>query len=441
MGGAKSKSENKAGSATFQGILVRLALLPVMVLDLIVFILSFRWLRLLLFPRADQRIQSVAVGEATNSHGAPRRSALYSEKLIKGDYGTIFEMTQAAVKEYGDKTAMVSRKFLELRKVSEKDRYPRKFFDKKLRETTFSQFGQNLRDFGFGLRKLGMEKIPALKEGQTLDDLEGPFVMVIFEDTCEQWTTALQGAFSQSITVATCYATLGEDAVVAAVNETQATTLFLNWKKAEEFSKIADKMPSLTTIIASTHEMPENASAPKSASGGVAIVLSDEVIKLGRENPIGEVPPKPTDVAVIMYTSGSTGYVQESMVSNATCRPVLYCSPLTFVAVLFSSSFTSSKPKGVVMRHSQLVAGVSGMAMNLDIRRGAEVFVSYLPLAHILALQVENGMIYYGGKICYSDPRELSKALALFKPTVFAGVPKVWSLLQAGMYLFDYKQG
>jgi len=86
------------------------------------------------------------------------------------------------------------------------------------------------------------------------------------------------------------------------------------------------------------------------------------------------------------------------------------------------------------MRHSQLVSGVSGMAMNLDIRRGEEVFVSYLPLAHILAFQVENGMLYYGCKICYSDPRELSKALALFKPTVFAGVPKVWSLLQAGMY-------
>jgi long-chain acyl-CoA synthetase len=44
---------------------------------------------------------------------------------------------------------------------------------------------------------------------------------VLFEDTCKQWTIALQGAFSQSITVATCYGTLGEEAVIAAVNQTQ----------------------------------------------------------------------------------------------------------------------------------------------------------------------------------------------------------------------------
>jgi len=327
MGETKSKS-SKQGTASFQGILVRLALLPVMVLDLLVFLLSFKWLRLL--PRADQRVQSVAVGEATPSHGAPRRSALHPEKLVTGEHGTVFEMTQAAVKEYGDKTAMVSRKFLELRKMNEKDRFPSKIFDdKKLRETTFTQFGQNVCDFGFGLRKLGMEPIPTMKDGQTVDDLEGPFVMVIFEDTCEQWTTALQGAFSQSLTVATCYATLGQDAVVAAVNETQATTLFLNWRKAEAFSKFADKMPSLKTIIASTHEMPENASVPKSASDKITIVSSDKVMEMGRENPGKVVPPKPSDVAVIMYTSGSTGYVREksvSIVSYELHTPYIICS-------------------------------------------------------------------------------------------------------------------
>jgi len=243
-----------------------------------------------------------------------------------------------------------------------------------------------------------MEPIPIKQEGKSFDDLEGPFVMVIFEDTCEQWTTALQGAFSQSMVVATCYATLGQDAVISAVNETNATTLLLNWKKAEAFSKLAERMPSLKTIIASTHEMPEGTPTPKSSSTKIEIVSSDDVLLLGKENPVKPLPPKSSDVGVIMYTSGSTG-----------------------------------KPKGVVMEHSQLVAGVSGMAMNLDIRNGREVFVSYLPLAHILALQVMNGMLYYGVKQCFSDPRQLSKTLPLFKPTIFAGVPKVWDLLKGGV--------
>ena len=193
------------------------------------------------------------------------------------------------------------------------------------------------------------------------------------------------------------YRTSGKRA--RAVNETKATTLLLNWKNAEEFSKLADSMPSLKTIIASTHEMPVGTAIPKSASDKVNIVSYNQVMALGRDHPTDPVPPKPSDVGVIMYTSGST-----------------------------------SKPKGVVMRHSQLVSGVSGMAMNVDIRSGEEVYVSYLPLAHILALQIENVMIYCGAKICYTDPRELPKSMSLYKPTIFAGVPKVWSLLHGGMY-------
>jgi long-chain acyl-CoA synthetase len=106
---------------------------------------------------------------------------------------------------------------------------------------------------------------------------------------------------------------------------------------------------------------------------------------------------QPSDVAVIMYTSGSTG-----------------------------------KPKGVVMLHTHLVAAVSGMAENVHLNKD-DVYVSYLPLAHILAMQVENVLLINGGTICYSDPRELAKALPLFGPTIFAGVPKVFEILKSAL--------
>jgi len=199
----KSKSKGDKGGAMLHSILLYVALLPVMALDILLYVLSFQWWTKLL--PVKKSLQSVRAGEATQSHGAPRRSALYPNELVGGEHDTIYDMTQAAVREYGDKIAMVSQKFIELRKANESDHFPTKVFDdKELRETTFAQFGRNLQNFGAGLRKLGMEPIPIKQEGKTFDDLEGPFVMVIFEDTCEQWTTALQGAFSQSITVATC---------------------------------------------------------------------------------------------------------------------------------------------------------------------------------------------------------------------------------------------
>ena len=48
--------------------------------------------------------------------------------------------------------------------------------------------------------------------------------------------------------------------------------------------------------------------------------------------------------------------------------------------------------------------------------------MSYLPLAHVLAMQCENAMFAIGCKVCYSDPRELGVALPMFAPTIQVGV-------------------
>lgn len=86
-----------------------------------------------------------------------------------------------------------------------------------------------------------------------------------------------------------------------------------------------------------------------------------------------------------------------------------------------------------MMRHSNLVSGIAGMITNVYLRPGEERFVSFLPLAHILALQIENVMLSVGATLCYTDPREMSKSLSMFVPTIFAGVPKVYEMLQDGL--------
>ncbi len=48
------------------------------------------------------------------------------------------------------------------------------------------------------------------------------------------------------------------------------------------------------------------------------------------------------------------------------------------------------------MTHEQLVSGVSGMRRNVHLRPGKEVVISYLPLAHVLALQIENALLNAG---------------------------------------------
>lgn len=59
---------------------------------------------------------------------------------------------------------------------------------------------------------------------------DSPHTLLIFEDTSKEWSIALHGAFSQSVVVATSYATLGIDAVAAAINQTGAPTILCNRK-------------------------------------------------------------------------------------------------------------------------------------------------------------------------------------------------------------------
>jgi AMP-binding enzyme len=251
----------------------------------------------------DDLLQSVAVGDATIRHGAPRRSPLSRHEFVSLYKGatTLYEMTQQAVAIYGeDRVAMQNFEFLGLKKEKETDRFPTKQFnyddDKSMIQVTYKELGDNLMAFGKGLCELGLEPQPACANEQEFESLKGKFCLVIFEDTCKEWTTAFQGAMSQNMVVATCYATLGVDAVVAAVNETQASALFVNWKQAQDFYNRADSMPSLTTIIASTHESQKDWSPPPNSddngSSKVRVVSYTQVLELGKESKREPTPPK-----------------------------------------------------------------------------------------------------------------------------------------------------
>lgn len=264
---------------------------PIMLLDFIVCLI----LKVVRGESSTPELQSVEVGQATDTHGVPRRSPISPDKFVSVYQGstTIYEMTQKAVQKFGSRIAMQHYQFLELKKLKETDRFPSKVFSDELNEISYTELGDKLKQFGSGLRQLGMEPQPESSRTD-FDNCKGKFTLVIFEDTCKEWTIALQGAMSQSMVVATCYATLGVDAVIAAVNETEATSVFVNWKQAEGFYKRASDMPTLTTIIASTHELGKKDKVwkPEVGSSKVQVVTYDEVLEMGKKNECNVTPPK-----------------------------------------------------------------------------------------------------------------------------------------------------
>ncbi|MGB4988781.1 MAG: AMP-binding protein, partial [Pyrinomonadaceae bacterium] len=116
-----------------------------------------------------------------------------------------------------------------------------------------------------------------------------------------------------------------------------------------------------------------------------------------------ETPPaKGDDMAVLMYTSGTTG-----------------------------------TPKGVPLTHANIIAELEGVNLVLKLS-DKERILSLLPLFHAY-LQIVNLWIAttYGCEVGYLKeltPDELSKAMKSFKPTILTTVPRLWYLFHKKIF-------
>ncbi len=66
-------------------------------------------------------------------------------------------------------------------------------------------------------------------------------------------------------------------------------------------------------------------------------------------------------------------------------------------------------PKGVVITHQNLVAACGGAAQSVLPRITADdVYIGFLPLAHVLELMAECCILAHGGRIGYSNAQQLT---------------------------------
>ncbi|KAI0100233.1 acetyl-CoA synthetase-like protein [Nemania sp. FL0031] len=324
------------------------------------------------------------------------------------EVATVYDLFTTAAKNYGNKAAIGSRTLIEThietKKVpkvvdgvkTEVDKQWTYFELSPFKFLTYKEYETRALNVGAGLRKLG---------------LEPGDILHIFASTSANWLCMSHGCASQSITIATAYDTLGPDAVKYSLTQTEAKAMYTDphlLKTAAHALKDAKDVKYLVYNDSTNMPISEDELAKFKASHSHLTILSySELVALGAENPVPAVPPNPTDLCCIMYTSGSSG-----------------------------------TPKGVPITHEGLVAGITGLyEVIAETVSSKEVVLAYLPLAHILEMSVENLVIGMGGTLGYGSPRTLADTsmrncagdMRELAPTVMIGVPQIWETIRKGI--------
>ena len=199
------------------------------------------------------------------------------------------------------------------------------------------------------------------------------------------WVLAEQSCNAYNFSICPVYDTLGADSVefilqqtamkacVCGKEETLKVRFFVIADLIQQLLTLVDKTPDLTTIIHSgpvdkkTLEIAKDhvqTAASSRNEQNITILTTQDVMAIGRDHRVVNTPPRAEDVCTICYTSGTTGV-----------------------------------PKGALITHRNLASAVSGCLYTGICGRATDVYLSYLPLAHVLERIMNLAILMAGGRI------------------------------------------
>lgn len=112
--------------------------------------------------------------------------------------------------------------------------------------------------------------------------------------------------------------------------------------------------------------------------------------------------------------------------SSGVEPPDVRVTPDTLATITYSSG-TTGRPKGIMLSHRNLTHATA-CAFALTPGRATDVFLSYLPLAHVFARTVEyySAMLCGGRMVFARSVAELAEDFNIVQPTILMGVPRIF---------------
>lgn len=224
----------------------------------------------------------------------------------------------------------------------------------------------------------------------------------VYGANCPEWMMAMEACNGHSIYCVPLYDSLGPDAVEYIIGHAEVSLAFIQESKMAAMLKC---LPRCTDFLKTLVCFGSISSQQKEDIERLNITAYSwsEFVELGKRSPVEISPPKKEDISTIMYTSGTTG-----------------------------------EPKGVLLTHQNItdvIAGVDNLLSSLGEKLTEDdVYFSFLPLAHIFDRIIEEYVVRSGAAIGFwqGDVKLLVEDVGELKPTIFAGVPRVYERIYSG---------
>ncbi|KAL8499699.1 hypothetical protein ACS0TY_019611 [Phlomoides rotata] len=225
----------------------------------------------------------------------------------------------------------------------------------------------------------------------------------IYGANCTRWVISMQACNAYGLYCVPLYDTLGAGAIEYIISHAEISIVFVEETKVPELLKTLPSTEKYLKIIVSFGEITQE---QKQVAGkfGSKLYTWSEFLLLGT-NKKYEIPiKKRTDICTIMYTSGTTG-----------------------------------DPKGVMISNESILSIISGVNHHLESMNEefseTDVYLSYLPLAHIFDRVIEELFISKGASIGFwhKDIKRLLDDIKELKPTVICAVPRVLDRIYTGL--------
>lgn len=263
-------------------------------------------------------------------------------------------------------------------------------------------------------------------------------IIGIFSVNRSEWFITEYGIYAANMINCPLYSTFGSESIRYILNETAMEVCFVSGIKAKSLydDVIKDNHYNLKLIV--TYDKLSDELASKYNSKNIKVVHILEIYDSDQNNK-HKISNHADEQNKIQHNNAEEGNseVKDKEVSESYEFQYDDLPSGDSIATICYTSGTSGMPKGVILSHTNFVVQIAGFigpmksTQKFEIQN-SDVYISYLPLAHVMERICTMIIIAKGAKIAFfcGNPKMLQRDMKMIRPTFVAGVPRVFNVFK-----------